>query len=316
MNKRVEAKRTSKKAKIVKAAKKRGANEFGQRSQVTAPFKTVSTYKPSYTFPPEIKRRTVAEKPDWKEWKYTPQARVWQACALSLDIEPYSIKPNPISWQTGPYANQLFEDESFQSENEKKEFKSRQRILLNNLNSKENSLWFSPNPNRPNLGEVSLPEFAAWCSSVEWPIPEELAALAKKPDTATTDTVVHSEKQDTNLTQSKQESKETSAQDTTADAQNKDKKDALAIVDRLLSKDRLRRGELDEVMGLAIQKAESMYISKVWPELRALSDAKKAPFNRTVIDGGLGYWNYKCALVRINKKALEKRLDRLKKQYL
>jgi len=312
MNRKAEIKQT-KKVKIVKAAKKRGANEFGQISKVPAPFKGVSTSRPSHIVNPKIKWQTVAEKPNWKEWKYTPQVRVWQACALSLDIEPYSIKFYPLSWHTGPYADQLFDDESFQSENEKKEFKSRQRILLNNLNSKENSLWFSPNPNRPNLGEVSLPEFAAWCSSVEWPIPKELAALAKKPDTAT---AVKSEKQDTNLTQSKQESKETSAQDTTADAQNKDKKDALAIADRLLSKDRLRRGELDEVMGLAIQKAESMYISKVWPELRALSDAKKAPFNRTVIDGGLGYWNYKCALVRINKKALEKRLDRLKKQYL
>ncbi len=310
MNKRVEAKRTSKKAKIVKAAKKRGANEFGQRSQVTAPFKTVSTYKPSYTFPPEIKRRTVAEKPDWKEWKYTPQARVWQACALSLDIEPYSIKPNPISWQTGPYADQLFEDESFQSENEKKEFKSRQRILLNNLNSKENSLWFSPNPNRPNLGEVSLPEFAAWCSSVEWPIPEELAALAKKPDTAT---AIKSEKQDTNLTQSKQESEETSTQDRITDAQNKDKKDALAIAGILLSKG----GVLDEVMGLAIQKAESLHNSKVWTELWALSNEPKRPFTSGTKGGGLPYYgSFHGAIKRLNKKAFDKRLARLKKKYL
>ncbi len=129
-----------------------------------------------------IKWREVAEKPDWKEWKYTPQVRVWQACALSLDIEPYSINFYPLSWKTGPYADQLFEDESFQSENEKKEFKSRMRILLNNLNSKENPLSFSPNPNRPNLGEVNLSEFASWCSSVEWSIPQELAALAKKPN--------------------------------------------------------------------------------------------------------------------------------------
>ncbi len=165
--------------KIVKPPK-----EKKQVSKAPAPFKTVSTHKPSYNLHPEIRWRTVAEKPNWKEWKYTPQVQVCQACALSLDIEPNSIKRNPISWQTGPYADQLFEDESFQSENEKKEFKSRQRILLNNLNSKENSLWFSPNDNRPNLGEVSLTEFAAWCRSVEWSIPQELTALAKKPDAA------------------------------------------------------------------------------------------------------------------------------------
>lgn len=162
--------------KIVKPPK-----EKKQVSKAPAPFKGVSTSRRSVTV---IKWRTTAEKPNWKEWKYTPQVRVWEACSLSLDIEPNSIKKHQLSWMTGPGIDQLFEDESFQSEDEKKEFKSRQRILLNNLNSKENPLWFSPNHNRPNLGEVSLPEFASWCPSVEWPIPKELAALAKKPDAA------------------------------------------------------------------------------------------------------------------------------------
>jgi len=256
-----------------------------------------------------IKWRTVTEKPNWREWKYTPQVQVWEACALSLDIEPDSIKKNPISWQTGPYADQLFEAESFQSENEKKEFKRRQRMLLNNLNSKENSLWFNPNPNRPNLGQVSLSEFAAWCSFVEWAIPKELTELARKPETAT---VARSEKQDTNLTQSKQESEKTSAQDTTTDAQNKDKKDALAIADILLSKG----GVLDEVIGLAIQKAESMHNSKVWTELWALSNEPKRPFTSGTKGGGLPYYGSSHgAIKRLNKKAFDKRLAHLKKKH-
>ena len=282
-------------------------------SKLPPPFKGVSTSKPSYAVHPEIKWQTVTEKPNWKEWKYTPQARVWQACALSLDIEPYSINFYPLSWQTGPYADQLFEDESFQSENEKKEFKSRQRILLNNLNSKENSLWFSPNPNRPNLGEVSLPEFAAWCSSVEWPIPEELTELAKKPDTAT---IVKSEKQDTNLTQSKQESEETSAQNTTTDAQNKDKKDALAIADKLVSKDRTRSNILDDDIAIAIKNAESLKIHKVYAELWTVAQTKKSPFTGGQKDGGIAYYVYAGGTKSINKTTLEKRIDRLKKKYL
>jgi len=28
-------------------------------------------------------------RPDWREWKHTPDVTVWQACALSLDIDPY-----------------------------------------------------------------------------------------------------------------------------------------------------------------------------------------------------------------------------------
>ncbi len=259
---------------------------------------------------PNIKWRTESEKPNWKEWKHIPQVQAWQACALSLDIEPNSIKRNPNSWMTGPGIDQLFEDESFQSENEKKEFKSRQRILLNNLNSKENSLWFSPNPDHLNLSEVRLSEFAAWCPSVEWPIPKELAALAKKPDTAT---AIKSEKQDTNLTQSKQESEETSTQDRITDAQNKDKKDALAIAGILLSKG----GVLDEVMGLAIQKAESMHNSKVWTELWALSNEPKRPFTGGTKGGGLPYYGSSHgAIKRLNKKAFDKRLAHLKKRYL
>jgi len=221
-------------------------------------------------------------KPDWNFWKHKTKIKLWEAAFLCCDIDPHNQDYRDIK---GRHYEKV-------------------AIYLDLLKD---------NLNRLDFDFVNLPEVVEWALSKDLDIPKELAAFAKKPDTAT---ATKSEKQDTNLTQSKQESKETSAQDTTADAQNKDKKDALAIADRLLSKDRLRRGELDEVMGLAIQKAESMYISKVWPELRALSDAKKAPFNRTVIDGGLGYWNYKCALVRINKKALEKRLDRLKKQYL
>jgi hypothetical protein len=162
--------------------KKNISNKKIQISKAPAPFKTVSGSGPSFTVK---KWRSITEKPNWKEWKYTPQVQVWEACALSLDIEPNSIKRDPNSWLTGQDIYQLFKDESFQSENEKKEFEGRQRILLSNLNSKENSLCFSPNDNCPNLGEVSLPEFAAWCPSVEWSIPEELAALAEKSEADT-----------------------------------------------------------------------------------------------------------------------------------
>ena len=55
-----------------------------------------------------------------------------------------------------------------------------------NLDQKENSLCYSINPNRPNLSEVRLSEFSVWCLSVEWSIPKELAALAKKLDTSIT----------------------------------------------------------------------------------------------------------------------------------
>ena len=36
--------------------------------------------------------------PDRSEWKSIPLVTVWQACALSIDIEPHSMKPNRQGW--------------------------------------------------------------------------------------------------------------------------------------------------------------------------------------------------------------------------
>jgi len=158
------------------------SDEKKEISKVPSPIEPLSGGGSTFVV---IKWREVAEKPNWREWAHIPQVQVWQACALSLDIEPNSIKRNPNSWMTGPGIDQLFKDESFQSENEKKEFESRQRILLKNFGSKENSLCFSIHPEHANLSEVRLPEFAAWCPSVEWSIPKELAALAEESETST-----------------------------------------------------------------------------------------------------------------------------------
>ena len=233
-------------------------------------------------------------KPDWDFWKHKTTVEKWQAAFLSCDINP---------------GTQSYRDiKNYGLDNEK--VSKRLRLLKDNSHLR---VFFSPsiiNIGDSNLSHVKLAEFAAWCLDRNYDIPQELAALAKKPDTAT---AAKSEKQDTNLTQSKQESEETSTQDTTTDAQNKDKKDALAIADILLSKG----GVLDEVIGLAIQKAESMHNSKVWTELWALSNEPKRPFTSGTKGGGLPYYGSSHgAIKRLNKKAFDKRLAHLKKRYL
>jgi hypothetical protein len=160
--------------------------------------------------------------------------------------------------------------------------------------------------------QVQPSVFVKWAISKGLDVPEELAALAKKPDTAT---IVKNENKATNLShESKQESEETSFQDRITDAQNKDKKDALTIADSLLSEDRLRSDILDDVIAKAIQKAENMKIAKVYAELKTLAKNKEFPFNGKVENGRLFYCSYEEKLISIDKKALEKRIDRLKNQ--
>ena len=274
MNKRVIAKQTNKKAKIVKVAKERGANEFGQISKAPAPHKGVNTTS-TWTLPQR-------KKADFKKWLRHDLWRIEVAIMLLLGLEPFDV--NADYWDLP------------------KEYDDLYKLAIESQSI--GTLKFH------SATQVQPSVFVKWAISKGLDVPQELETLAKKPDTAT---VVHSEKQDTNLTQSKQESEETSAQDTTTDAQNKDKKDALAIAGILLSKG----GVLDEVMGLAIQKAESMKSSKVWTELWALANEPKRPFTGGTKGGGLPYYGSSHGEAkRLNKKAFDKRLVNLKKKYL
>jgi len=234
-------------------------------------------------------------KPNWNFWKHKIEVELWQAAFLSCGIDPKSKDYRDIKHY------------GLNNEN----VSERLELLIEHSSQSE---FFSPciiNISDSNLCGVKLSEVAAWFLHIKFDIPKELAALAKKPDTAT---IVKSENKAANLShESKQESEETSTQDRITDAQNKDKKDALAIAGILLSKG----GVLDEVMGLAIQKAESLHNSKVWTELWALSNEPKRPFTSGTKGGGLPYYGSSHgAIKRLNKKAFDKRLAHLKKKYL
>lgn len=140
-------------------------------------------------------KRTVVKTPQWQEWKHTPHVRVWQACALSLNIEPHSMQPSPYGsdYESNSSSNLHFLPESFPAEDSKEEFELRQRVLLANL---PNRKFFSPgilSMDAPNKCGVDLLEFATWATSiVAWEgLPPELVALTQKPEkqaTLNTDT--------------------------------------------------------------------------------------------------------------------------------
>lgn len=124
---------------------------------------------------------TVATVPNWREWGNMPNVEVWQACALSLNINPHSLKKCE-DWESDtrdgfPY----FRDASFPSKTISEEFYLRRRVLIANL--RKNPEWFTYNSlSAAGNSSLSTSEFAAWAvSKMDWPdLPPELVALARK----------------------------------------------------------------------------------------------------------------------------------------
>ncbi|NBQ54468.1 MAG: hypothetical protein EBU49_12955, partial [Proteobacteria bacterium] len=119
------------------------------------------------------------KKPDWSEWSLMPKVEVWQAVALSMDLEAHDLHMDVHTPLLG--FGSFFKPNSFPSSAKEREFEKRLRILEANL---EDSAKF-PNVviNRElRLSIVALPEFSAWAVSVGWEIPEELAKKSAEAD--------------------------------------------------------------------------------------------------------------------------------------
>lgn len=116
---------------------------------------------------------------DWREWINTPKVEVWQACALSLNIDPHSLKQRD-GYMSESGGSPYFKDYSFPSIAIREECNLRRRVLIANLRDdpKKFSLRSST---ASGYSEVRLSEFAAWALSIGWDIPAELAAMAKMP---------------------------------------------------------------------------------------------------------------------------------------
>ena len=118
---------------------------------------------------------------DWRYWRHNPAVKQWEACALSLNINPDNMKHNPQGWMAGPGGGPAFLALSFSSVNVQLEFDKRVRLL-------GASLFKAPHFTAVNnlvrggrhLATVSLKEFAAWALHVELEgMPPELLALAE-----------------------------------------------------------------------------------------------------------------------------------------
>lgn len=111
----------------------------------------------------------VDRKPKWDKWRHVPDVRIWEAVALSLNIEPAKIKHSKDGWMADTH---LFD--------EGEEFRDRIFIAGRNLGGSGKAL----NPTAIVMGSpadssVSLPAFAQWACSIDWGIPAELNAIGQ-----------------------------------------------------------------------------------------------------------------------------------------
>lgn len=107
---------------------------------------------------------------NWNVWTRVPDTELWKAVALSLGIDPGGININEHSW--------MVEELLF---TEDREFDDRLIVAESNLNLGDDtkSLHAVSIGTSKRTCTISLAEFAAWALSIDWKIPEELAAMAK-----------------------------------------------------------------------------------------------------------------------------------------
>ena len=116
---------------------------------------------------------------DWNFWSAMPKAKHWQACALSLAIDPDSLKQSPHSWMAGPGHGPIFVPTSFPSLEIQGRFEMRLRLL--DANRYDGEIFTLPMAKYSNLSadEVLLSEFAHWGEKLGWAeMPAELSSLA------------------------------------------------------------------------------------------------------------------------------------------
>ena len=128
--------------------------------------------------------------PDWSLWGNLPEVELWQACALSLNIEPDGMRFSRNAWMAGPGDHPpIFERETFRDATQQAEFGKRLRLVIAH---RPNRTHFSPGTihmSQSHRHGVRLPEFAAWAKGISLSLPDDFPGpsfpLRAPPQSAT-----------------------------------------------------------------------------------------------------------------------------------
>jgi hypothetical protein len=120
-------------------------------------------------------------KPNWCKWVLMPEVKVWEACVLSIGLEPKTMEFERESWMyaegTGPHIT----SESFPSRESEQKYKDLVDVLAANLLVREHFSPAAMTTRGKGYCGVRLDEFVRWATlKVKWlDLPPELAGLVK-----------------------------------------------------------------------------------------------------------------------------------------
>lgn len=175
------AKRNALSAKLAALSQeeRRQVHDSTVLKHISAAPEPISPLKGSSYTPPN--KPTEPPQIDWHYWRHMPEVKQWEACALSLNINPDNMKHHPQAWMATPGSGPLFTDASFSSKAVQSDFYKRLRLLGASLFSSRyftavNKLVMGSR----HLATLSLQEFAAWALHVELErMPPELVQMAE-----------------------------------------------------------------------------------------------------------------------------------------
>jgi hypothetical protein len=111
-------------------------------------------------------------RPDWKFWKTMRLAKDWQAAALSLGIDPDSMKHHPQAWMAG--SKPVFSSSSFRDSDEKMQFDVRYRLVDAYVREREDRV------RHHNTGEIDWLGFVMWLSKNAFDVPSDVKDVTTK----------------------------------------------------------------------------------------------------------------------------------------
>ena len=113
----------------------------------------------------QIKKVGASRPVNWTVWRNIPEAKLWQAVALSLDIDPDKVQHNRDSCMAESY---LFD--------ESQEFKDRMQVATACAGRSLKTATLSLT--HVEECKVELAVFTAWAKTLKWIICKDLIAIA------------------------------------------------------------------------------------------------------------------------------------------
>jgi len=122
-------------------------------------------------------------KIDWAAWLSLSSVAIWEACALSLDIDPAAMNKRHDDYRSGPGGHRMYGEGRNQTQRLTiDEYQWRMRLISSNIRDRRHFSQLSRQPANEAYYQVRLSEVAAYLAVIgRKPIAHELLKIASAP---------------------------------------------------------------------------------------------------------------------------------------